>query len=363
VPAKTMLTVELPPSGILEAVYALVNARQPGCIWGQPGVGKSEMIRTVADVIYAPLYGMTFDGQTLRDSEGMPTNERPYLVDLRVSLLDPVDLMGLPTIGPDGRQTFAMPDWFPTDERGGILLLDELTRGTTQIMNALLQLSLDRRLGKHRLPDAWAIMAASNRLTDGGGVTKMPDALAERFTHLDATHDHDEWLTWAINNDLHPLVIAFTKWKPDLFCQRADNERVGTNPRTWKFASDILKANPAPAVELALMAGTTGVGVASELMGFVRNFRSCPSIDSIIADPHNATVPGPLEPSSLFAIASALTARLIEDEDTAESIGIYLDRMPTEYAAMTWKEAGTKNIGLTHTRPYIRFTTEHPEIN
>ena len=348
-----------------------MTAHQPALILGSPGIGKSDIVASVADVLYAADHGLTFDGYRLRDANGQPTDERPYLVDLRVSLMDPVDLMGLPTIV-DGVQTFARPEWFPTTGRG-ILFLDEITRGSVMVQNALLQLTLNRQLGRHVLPAGWDIVAASNRLTDGGGVVKMPAALNERFVRLNLKADHDEWVRWAVSNDVHPLIIAFTKWKPDLFCQQAPNEDTGTNPRSWAFASNILKHQPGPNVELMLMAGTLGVGVAGEVMAFVRNFRSCPSIDSIIADPHNAPVPGRTEPSSLFAIASALSRRV--DDQNAEVRwhlpGTDADRIrrlslgKTRYSATPdsltpWRtSAGRPITPKSPSRSVRRYSTDH----
>ena len=47
------------------------------------------------------------------------------LQDIRALLLDPVDIRGLPYLGPDGRSKWAAPDFLPSDG-AGILFLDEL---------------------------------------------------------------------------------------------------------------------------------------------------------------------------------------------------------------------------------------------
>ena len=350
-PRRAEQVVTLPPSGIKAALRLTLNARRVPCIYGSPGIGKSDVVRQLADELYAPAYGL---------DPAAPPADRPYLVDLRGSLLDPVDLMGLPTVV-DGRATFARPSWLPTDPRGGVIFLDELTRASVMVLNALLQFILDRRIGEHRIPDTWQIIAATNRVTDGGGVQRPPAALTERLVRLDMEPDSDEWSTWALGAGIHPLTVAFLRWKPDLFNAFDPGLNVNVNPRSWHFASDLTWQQPAPEIELALMAGTVGVGPAGEYLAFIRNFRSCPSPDAIILDPANAPVPGPNEPSSLFAISAALARKM--DADNAEAIGIYLERMPTEYAAFAWKDAAQRDNGLTHTAAFLTFVVAHPEIN
>ena len=62
-------------SAISNALLTLVAARQPVFIWGGPGIGKSAVVRRLADVLGVPLQ------------------------DVRALLLDPVDLRGLPILG------------------------------------------------------------------------------------------------------------------------------------------------------------------------------------------------------------------------------------------------------------------------
>jgi MoxR-like ATPase len=60
-------------SSIFSALRSLTAARQPVFIWGGPGIGKSAVVRQLAEVLKMPLQ------------------------DVRALLLDPVDLRGLPS--------------------------------------------------------------------------------------------------------------------------------------------------------------------------------------------------------------------------------------------------------------------------
>lgn len=358
-PTAQESVIELKPSGLKLSVLALLKARKPVCIWGPPGIGKSQMVRQVANSLYAADYGYTLDAAgNAYDQAGTPTADLPWLRDIRASLLDPAELMGLPHIV-DGEARYARPSWFPTDGTG-VLFLDELNRAPVQVLNALLQLVLDRRIGPHILPDGWRIVAACNRVQDGGGVQKMTYALKKRFTHLYGIADLDEWTTWAIDADIDPYIIGYVRYRPEHFYSYDPKTESGTDPRTWEYVSDVLKSGPPPEVELPLVAGNTGYGVAGEVLAFLRTARKCPSVDAILMNPTTAPVPGPTEASSLYAIAAALARRM--DDQNAEAAIAYLERMPLEYAAFAVKDAVQRDEGIAHTGAFTRFVVSHPEI-
>jgi MoxR-like ATPase len=72
------------------------------------------------------------------------------LQDVRALLLDPVDLRGLPFLGPDGRSKWATPDFLPQGG-SGILFLDELNAAPAMVQASCYQLVLDRQLTGTRI--------------------------------------------------------------------------------------------------------------------------------------------------------------------------------------------------------------------
>lgn len=56
------------PSAIRTALKILITSQRPGFLWGAPGVGKSDVVRQLA------------------------TDMKLELRDVRLSLLDPIDL-------------------------------------------------------------------------------------------------------------------------------------------------------------------------------------------------------------------------------------------------------------------------------
>src|SRR4051812_12015356 len=90
------------PSEVARALCALVPARRPVYVWGPPGVGKSSVVRQAAE-------SLDLD-----------------LIDLRATLLDPVDLRGLPRFAGDAA-VWCPPAFLPRGGQG-VLFLDELAQ-------------------------------------------------------------------------------------------------------------------------------------------------------------------------------------------------------------------------------------------
>src|SRR5262249_11413548 len=151
-PKPQIEKIPMKASAISVALRTLVAAKQPVFIWGGPGIGKSAIVRELADDLNTSLQ------------------------DIRALLLDPVDLRGLPFLGADGRSKWAPHEFLP-GEVSGILFRDELNAAPAMVQASCYQLVLDRKLGEYTLPDGWAIVAAGNRDCDRAVTTRMPSPL------------------------------------------------------------------------------------------------------------------------------------------------------------------------------------------
>lgn len=320
------------PSQLAAALRSMIEIRQPCFVWGPPGIGKSQIVAQVA------------------------ASMGREILDLRMAQLDPVDLRGLPTVV-DGRSSWAIPDFLP---RGGtgVVFLDELNRAPMMVQNAGLQFSLDFRIGEYILPPEWAIVAAGNRESDGGGVSRLISALGMRFVHLDLAIDVDEWCKWAVKADLAPETIAFIRFRPDLLHQYDPRARANPSPRTWEFVSRITQQKPTAGIEHALVSGAVGDESAIEYTGFLRLYRELPSIDQIMLNP--ATAPVPTSPASLYAVASAI-ARRCSPSNVGRAIA-YLDRIGVEYAVMAIRDATDRDQTITSTGEFTKWAISHSDI-
>ena len=123
-------------------------------LWGPPGVGKSQGVRQIAANVQ------------------QRTGKQVNVTDVRLLLFNPVDLRGIPTANAD--KTLAIwlkPQIFQMDDSldvVNILLLDEISAAPPSVQAAAYQITLDRVIGEHKLPDNCFVIAAGNRTTDKG---------------------------------------------------------------------------------------------------------------------------------------------------------------------------------------------------
>ena len=211
-PEPTPRPVSLPavPLGprVLDVLELGYRARRPVLLEGPTGIGKSEIVRTVAERLGIGL----------------------AVLDL--SLLEPPDLVGLPIIE-NGRTRYAVPSILPQDG-SGILLLEELNRAERYIQQPALQLLTARTLHEYHLPDGWVCFAAVNPQDGDYQVTALDPALRARFLQLRVRADRPSWLSWALLASVHPAVLAVA--------QAHDRVLDEVSPRTWVYVSQLLYA-------------------------------------------------------------------------------------------------------------------------
>lgn len=110
---------------------------------------------------------------------------------------DPGDLIGLPTKNEaTGKTDFMPPYWFPTDGKPIVLFLDELNRARPEVLQTVMDLTLNRRLAGRALPQGSRVIAAVN---DGEEyqLTDLDPALVSRFNIYQFRPTAEEWLLWA----------------------------------------------------------------------------------------------------------------------------------------------------------------------
>ena len=176
------------------------------------------------------------------------------------------------------------------------------------VQAALYQLVLDRKVGEYELPEGASLIACGNRETDRGVVHRMPTPLASRFVHLEIRVDAEDWLAWGAANGIAAEVLFFITYEPDLLhvFDPKSTERAFPTPRTWEFASKIVKHRNGldPEAERALFRGTVGEAAAVEFAAFLKVWRELPHPRAVVNDPENADIPK--NASALMALCGAL---------------------------------------------------------
>jgi MoxR-like ATPase len=164
----------------------------PVCIWGLHGIGKTELVREVAQQRGCQLV---------------------YLAPAQFEEMG--DLIGMPRIVGDVT-AFAPPAWVPTTKGPGILLLDDVNRADDRILRGIMQLLQYSTLVSWQLPAHWLIVLTAN--PDGGdySVTPLDDAMLNRMLHITMEFDLRAWARWAESAGVDPRGINFVITYPEL---------------------------------------------------------------------------------------------------------------------------------------------------
>jgi len=295
--------MNIPPVSIATAKAALIEQyadpvlrRRATMLWGTRGVGKSSVVRQVADHFRIPL------------------------IDLRLTTIEPVDIRG--AIYAD--DALAKTVWFPpeflpsVETPEGILFLDELTAADQRLQISAYSLILDRRVGNYVLPERWLVVAAGNASFHGAVSHDMGTALADRMFHFNVQTAIDAFLDHAAERKFAPEVMAYLKVRPDKLddtqAQLAADHLIGASPRGWEDISNVLKSGLSDAGKKVFVQGRIGAANAAEFFGVLREIQAGADVVKLLAARPGAETIG-LLPKTLDALYGMIYGLLAASTD------------------------------------------------
>jgi len=312
-----------------------------------PGIGKSSIVEQAAEELTKEL--------------GKPVMCKPF----HLTTVEPPDVrgFGLPTKDANGKpaMTFTTPPWAvqPDEPDTGILFLDELGQASHDVQKPAAELLLHRRVGNYQLPPGWIVVAASNRESDRSGVVKQLMHVVNRRMVIKITPDLDAWATWAERNNVHPMAIAFAKYKPGLVFSDKLPEKPGPfcTPRSLCMVSQLIgELGMEDFIECA--SGMIGEGAAAEFVAFLRVASELPKFEDIVANPDK--VPVPQKPDGQYAAMQMVAHRV--GPDTAVPGFTYLKRMPKEFQVAGLRSALNRAPQLMHSPEYGKWLRDNKDL-
>jgi MoxR-like ATPase len=305
--------MNVPPVSIAAAKQALIEQyadpvlrRRASMLWGTRGVGKSSIVRQVAEHFGVPL------------------------VDLRLTTIEPVDIRG--AIYADdalGKTVWFPPEFLPgADAPQGILFLDELTAADQRLQISAYSLILDRRVGHYQLPDGWLVVAAGNASFHGAVSHDMGTALADRMFHFNVQTVIEAFLAHAAAHAFAPEVMAYLRVRPDKLddtqAQLANDHLVGASPRGWEDVSNVLRSDLSAAGKRVFVQGRIGAANAAEFFGVLRELQAGADVLKLLAaapgDETAALLPHSLD--GLYGMLYGLLAAAANERTLARALEI-----------------------------------------
>ncbi|MBQ7906707.1 MAG: AAA family ATPase [Clostridia bacterium] len=295
-------------------------------LWGPPGVGKSQAVRQIA--------------KELERSTG----KRCFVTDVRLLLFNPIDLRGIPTANED--KTLAVwlkPQIFNMNEDSSvinILFLDEISAAPMSVQAAAYQITLDRVVGEHKLPDNCIVIAAGNRVTDKSVAYKMPKALANRLCHIEVEGSSQSWMNWAVKSGINQRVIGFLNFRADYLMgfDATNDDLAFPTPRSWEMVSNVLNIAGGDCESVyPIIAGCIGTGVAIEFRSFCKLYNHLPKISDIF---DGKSVPMPKDVDIMYALISSMAVYAREHKTDLYRIGNsirFAMGMPADFSTVLLK--------------------------
>jgi hypothetical protein len=323
-------SLTLKPSEAAIAIKHMVNVnlenakrgkkRRGLFVWGAPGIAKSSVVEQVADELNFKLIDIRLTQMEPTDLRGIPV---PFKSDDGKAFVE----WAIPALLPkrdEGKRTATVTDQFGKEYDGAIILLDELPNAAPSVQAGSYQLVLDGALGEYYVPDNVIVMAAGNRETDKGATFKMPTPLQNRFTHIEMRVDFEDFQTFALQTGFHQAVVGYlTAFKHELFQFEATSASRGfPTPRSWEMVSDILRGDPniPEMVQMGLIAGSVGDGIAVKFLEYRKNAASLPDASDILEGRVTDLKKG-ADISLMYALTTALCYELKDRYENSSAKG------------------------------------------
>lgn len=310
-----------------KTISKMSQEKIPTFIWGAPGVGKSSIVKQIA------------------------SEKEIGFIDLRLALMDPTDLKGIPFYDETQHTALWAPPAFLPREGEGILFLDELNSAAPSVQASAYQLILDRQVGEYKLPDGWSIIAAGNRESDRGVTYKMPSPLANRFVHLELEVSVEDWKIWAYEMQVCESIIGYISFKEEhLFTFDAKtNEKSFATPRSWEYVDKILKADLSKELLLESLSGAVGREVAIDFLSFFKVMHKLPDLKNIVEVGEGDYTD---EVDVLYALSSALVSSVLKDEDRLDNVLRYTLGLKSEFAVLIVKDLQKNGLTMEYSKVF-----------
>jgi hypothetical protein len=241
-----------------------------------------------------------------------------------------------------------------------VWFLDDLGQASPAVQAAKMQLLLAREIQGHKISDQVTFVAATNRRTDRAGVSGILEPVKSRFCSIvELAPDLDSWCNWAIDRNVHPLLIAFLRFKPELLCNfTATNDLVNSPvPRTWNHVNKLLAMKLSPSLLSIAIAGAVGEGAATEFMAFMKLYEQLPNIDQILIDPKSVAIP--TNPAVLYSLAGALAMKA--NSTTFNAITSYVNRLVAadhaEFGVLCVRDCLRRDNSLRHSQAFVKMAS------
>jgi MoxR-like ATPase len=237
----------------------------PVCIWGTHGLGKTEIAMNFArERGWKLAYCAPAQFEEMGDLHGLPFKVDPD-----------------PTVQGDERTVYMPPDWVPSEEGPGLLIMDDINRADDRILRGVMQLLQHFEMFSWSMPKKWQILATANPDTGTYSVTPMDDAMLTRMLHVSLAFEAKAWAAWAVDAGVDRRGIDFVLTYPETITGKR------TTPRSlvqfFNQITDIKDLNASIDLVNVLAASSLDIETATAFTAFIQeSMAKLPSVTEIL---------------------------------------------------------------------------------
>ena len=173
---------------------------RPVCLMGPAGIGKTEIVRQVAEERGLAFLSYSVTHHTRQSAIGLPRlTERQ--VDGKTVAVTEYTLSEI-----------IAEVWRVMEESGkkeGILFLDEFNCASETLRPAMLQLLQSKSFGPHALPEGWMLVLAGNPGEYNASAVSLDPVMADRMRLIWLAPDYDAWRGYMVERGVHPMVLSY----------------------------------------------------------------------------------------------------------------------------------------------------------
>ena len=207
--------------------------QRPILLMGPPGIGKTAIMKQVAEEAGINLVSYTITHHTRQSAIGLPMiahqtfGGKEYAVteytmsEIVASVYEKMEKTGIPE---------------------GILFLDEINCVSETLAPTMLQFLQYKTFGTHRVPDGWLIVTAGNPAQYNRSAREFDIVTLDRVRKMDIEADFAVWKAYANRSGVHGAVLTYLEMKQQNFYvirTELDGRRFVT-ARGWEDLSRML---------------------------------------------------------------------------------------------------------------------------
>ena len=328
------------------ATLIMTNPKVRFLVRGEPGIGKSTMLSFIADALSS-------------------THVAAYMDVPNMDLGD----IAMPVIDHDARVTRYYPNArFRLHEgKPVVIMLDEFTKGAEPIKNMLHPLLeiTNPRLGDIPISPDSIVFMTGNLLTDAVGDNMKAHTRNRIVEIVVAKPDDKQWLEWAVNGNIEPIILAWVRQFPQALASYTDGNQddnpyiynprkqqtAYVSPRSLAIASNIVSQREVngPEATIAALKGAIGESAARDMQAFIDYQDQLPSWESIIASPTTAQVPTSAGASAVLVFGAIQKV----DKQSLTPFMQYIERFDSE-----WQACFAINLCANSAKQPMAFTNQ-----